>query len=120
LYTIFFLIPINADADTWLATWNSHSLARGGQQHQIPQQLYLHGMIQNGVRGVHVEDLDNVDPDIYGIDWEDIDHPRFRNHYNTHNPRENGNPFVVNHPSHLSRVDVFDPHSHLIQDKSLF
>lgn len=69
-------------------------------------------MIQNGVRGVLVGDPDDVDPDTYGIDWEDIDHPRFRNHHNTHNPEapvENNNPFVVNHPSHLSRVDVFDP-----------
>ena len=70
-------------------------------------------MIQNGVRGVHVEDPDDVDSDIYGIDWEDIDHSRLCNHHNAHNPEapvENGNPFVVNHPLHLSRVDIFDPH----------
>ena len=70
-------------------------------------------MFQNGVRGVHVEDPDDIDPDIYGVDWEDIDRPRLRNHHNTHNPGapvENGNPFVVNYPfPPITRIDVFDP-----------
>jgi len=65
---------------------------------QTPEQLYLHGMVQNGVRGVHVEDPDDLD--IYEIDWEDVlvDHPRLRNHHNTHNPEA---PWT-NHSSELS------------------
>ena len=80
-----FVRSINAGANAWLATWNSHTLpARRGQQ------LYLYGMIQNGVQGVQVEDLDDIDPDIYGIDWTA---QRLRNHHNADNPEapvENG------------------------------
>lgn len=44
-----FLDQINSDAETWMATWNQHVLARGVQAHQSPQQLYTHGMVTNGV-----------------------------------------------------------------------
>lgn len=78
--------------------------------------MYLHGMVQNGIRGVQIvsedEDVD-IDFQEYGIDWDDIQHPRIRQHHDVHNPIPtegvNDNPFVVNHPTRLSHVDLLDP-----------
>ena len=86
--------------------------------------MYVHGIVRNGVRGVHLDYEDVVqgdeDREEYGIDWEDMDRPTIRNHHDTFNPslpaenlngvnwRDNGNPFTVNHPDRLSHIEVPD------------
>lgn len=108
---------------TWTATWNNHTLSRRNQSHQSPHHMYVHGIVRNGVRGVHLDYEDVVQGDEnreeYGIDWEDMDRPTIRNHHDTFNPslpaenlngvdRDNGNPFTVNHPDRLSHIEVPD------------
>ena len=110
-----FLDKINSDAIAWTATWNNHTLSRRNQAHQSPQHMYVHGIVKNGVRGVHFDYEDNVDGnrEEYGIDWEDIDRPAIRRHHDTFNlenepEANNGNPFTVNHPDRLSHIEVPD------------
>lgn len=110
-----FLDKINADAESWCLTWNQHTLARRGQAHQSPQQLYTHGMITNGIRGIYPENEDEIedgDYDGYGIDWEDMDRPAILQHHQAYNLAndevDDQNPFVVNHPDRLSHIEVPD------------
>ncbi|KAF8913129.1 hypothetical protein CPB84DRAFT_1812055 [Gymnopilus junonius] len=110
-----FLDKINADATAWTATWNSHTMSRRGQSHQSPEQMYVHGIVTNGVRGVHLDHEDAVNGNLaeYGIDWEELDRPAIHRHHDAFNPGnevENENPFTVNHPDHLSHVEVPDAH----------
>jgi hypothetical protein len=110
-----FLGAINADIEQWIEAWNNHTLSRRGQTHRTPRQMYLHGTIQNGVRGVQVEeDPDVVDADVYGIDWEDLNQREVREHHDVYNPpipNNEGyeNPFMVQQPTRLSHVPVPDP-----------
>lgn len=107
-----FLDKINADAMAWTSTWNSHVLSRRSQLHQSPQDMYVQGMVTNGVRGVQLEHQ-GINPEEYGIDWEELDQRRIRQHHDDFNPEnhaENENPFVVNHPNRLSHVEVPDLH----------
>ena len=107
-----FLPSINADAEAWAATWNHHSLARRGQTHRSPHEMYLHGLIEHGTRGIFVEpDVDDGEYDDYGIDWDDLDDHHIRRHHDAFNPDDGDpeNPFVSNRPDHLSHVDVADP-----------
>jgi hypothetical protein len=108
-----FLDKINSDAMAWTATWNNHTLSRRNQAHQSPQHMYVHGIVTNGVRGVHLdyEDIADGNHEEYGIDWEDMDRPAIRRHHDTFNlvnEVNNGNPFTVNHPDRLSHVEVPD------------
>lgn len=48
-----FLDKINCDAMGWTATWNKHTLLR--HAHQSLQHMYVHGMVTNGVRSVHLD-----------------------------------------------------------------
>jgi len=118
-----FLPSINQDAEQWARVWNNHVLARRGEEHRTPNNMYLFGMIEKGRRGVHVAPdtllaMDDNDDDLlgasdddyaaYGIDWDDLNDHRTRDHHNTHN-REDGdpsNPFVSNQPDRLSHVNV--------------
>ena len=64
----------------WTSTWNSHVLSRRGQLHQSPQDMYVQGMVTNGVRGVQLEHQ-GINPEEYGIDWEELDQRRIRQHH---------------------------------------
>ena len=110
-----FLDALNRDAMQWAEAWNHHPLARRGERHISPHQMYLFGLAQHGQRGilpaenveepVHAGDQDYAD---YGIDWDEMDHPSVRDHHDQYN-RDDGdsiNPFVANHPAHLSHVEV--------------
>jgi hypothetical protein len=72
--------------------------------------MYVHGMVTNGIWSVYL-DYEDGNHEEYGIDWEDMDRPAIRCHHDTFN-LENGNPFVVNHPDHLSHVEVPDAQCH--------
>ncbi len=111
-----FLSAINTDAAVWTETWNNHTLARRSQEHRSPAHMYLHGMVQNGIRGVQ---LVPEEEDI-GIDFKNmaltgpiLNTLTSARHHDLHNPilneGVNDNPFVVNHPTRLSHVDLADP-----------
>lgn len=120
LLHFLFLASINSDATMWAKTWNNHTLARHGCHHQSPSQMYLHGMLQHGLRGVAVEEEEPEDIDSFGIDWDDLERSNFRTHHDIHNQptteeardhdtNGNSNPFVLTHPTHLSHIFVNDP-----------
>lgn len=80
--------------------------------------MYTHGMVHSGARGIFaptVPDDPSDDPgDAYGIDFDEIDNPRIREHNRLANlPTEgddpNNNPFATHHPERLSHVAVEDP-----------
>jgi hypothetical protein len=108
LLHFLFLDSINKDAEDWAATWNNHTLQRRGQHHQSPHQMYLYGMVQNGVRGVMLEE-DPEDVEAYGIDWEALDEVNDHSRHDNDSGSDNLNPFLINHPSNLSHIDLSDP-----------
>jgi hypothetical protein len=100
----------------WAKTWNNHTLARRGSYHQSPSQMYLHGMLQHGLRGVAIEEEGPEDIDTFGIDWDDLERSNVRTHHDIHNQpttegdtNSNSNPFVLAHPTRLSHIFVGDP-----------
>jgi len=116
LLHFLFLASINSDATMWAETWNNHTLARRGGHHQSPNQMYLHGMLRHGLRGVAIEEEEPEDIDTFGIDWDDLERSNFRTHHDLHNQLNteestggNSNPFVIAHPTHLSHIFVDDP-----------
>jgi len=106
LLHFLFLDEINKDAEDWAAIWNNHTLERRGQHHQSPHQMYLQGMVQHGVRGVMVEEEPD-DMEAYGIDWGAMG--EFQDHHNAPSDEDELNPFLINHPTHLSHIDLVDP-----------
>ncbi|KAF8154033.1 hypothetical protein B0H34DRAFT_784083 [Crassisporium funariophilum] len=98
-----FLDKINANARAWTSTWNSHTLSR---------QNVCSGMVTNGIQGIRVEQ-EEINPKEYGINWEDLDQHRICQHhddFNLEDLTENNNSSIVNHPDHLSHVEVCDSH----------
>ncbi|KAI1787486.1 hypothetical protein LXA43DRAFT_1167363 [Ganoderma leucocontextum] len=112
-----FLPIINRDAYSWRATWNEHVIARRGERHLSPRQMFVQGTVQLGARTLfeveeeqggnagRVDDADYMD---YGVDWEDLDEARIRDHHNSNNlyDGDSENPFLSNPPTHFSHVEV--------------
>ncbi|KAF8262931.1 hypothetical protein EI94DRAFT_1773074 [Lactarius quietus] len=100
LLHFLFLGYINIDADAWMKAWNMHSLSQQGERHLSPNDLYLCGMAEHGVRGLRPDassdqntgsELEDVTPHFapvglqdplvlteedqrsYGIDWDEFD-----------------------------------------------
>ena len=68
--------------------------------------MFFFGMIQNGPRGIHPaddEDLENVDS--YGIHWDDYDIDQILDHHRQANidDNPNQNPFVSHRPERMSQ-----------------
>ncbi|KAI0323701.1 hypothetical protein GY45DRAFT_1376131 [Cubamyces sp. BRFM 1775] len=112
-----FLDALNRDAMRWAEAWNNHVLARRGEHHMTPHQMYLFGLAQHGQRGIRVaqdaeEPVRMADEDFaeYGVDWDEIEHPAIRDHHDRYNldDGDNINPFMSNNPTHLSHVEVPD------------
>ncbi|OSC97868.1 hypothetical protein PYCCODRAFT_1376313 [Trametes coccinea BRFM310] len=117
-----FLPNLNRDAEVWAATWNQHIVARRGERHMAPAQMYLHGLAEHGQCGLLPGPLADDAPEPpangsaddayagYGIDWADLEHSRIREHHDMHNPNDGdpSNPFLSNQPNHLSHVEVPD------------
>lgn len=115
-----FLPAINQDAEEWTATWNNHTLARRGEPHRTPTNMYIYGMVENGTRGIHVasdiapnnpeEPIGDTDDDYagYGIDWDSLDNRGIREHHDRFNPEDGDptNPFTTNQPDKMSHVGV--------------
>ena len=106
LLHFLFLGYINIDADAWMRAWNMHTLSRQGDRHLSPNDLYLRGMADQGIRGlrpnhasgqnmdsddmihhlapVGLEDppvLNEQDQTSYGIDWDELDDTHIIEHH---------------------------------------
>jgi hypothetical protein len=117
-----FLSEINQDAQDWSGAWNSHVVSLRGERARTPQDMFFFGMLEQGVRGIEIEDQD-LDEDAiagYGIDWEALDNQEIRNHHDYANPPLAALlddeivpvphiPQVPNVPSHLAVVDFDEP-----------
>ncbi|KAG6906726.1 hypothetical protein DXG01_012416 [Tephrocybe rancida] len=82
-----FLADINDDALDWANAWNEHVVSIHGERQRSPKDMFVFGMIENGVRGWNPSD-DNSPPfDVseYGIDWNDYDNEGLRDHHDAHN-----------------------------------
>ncbi|KAJ2981471.1 hypothetical protein NUW54_g10871 [Trametes sanguinea] len=113
-----YLHRLNRDIELWAATWNQHIVSRRGDRHASPMQMYVQGIAMHGQRSVLPGADPPLEPDLsseqalmeYGIDWAEMEHTRIREHHDTNNPHDgnNQNPFLSNHPEHLSHVEVHD------------
>lgn len=77
LLHLLFLPSINEDALAWAQSWNSHKIQLEGERRSSPQQLFTRSSLVDGVRGLPPEEADPEDYDLYGVDWEAIEDPRF-------------------------------------------
>lgn len=120
-----FLDAINKDAEDWMAVWNNHTISSRTESYRTPTYMYTHGMVHSGVRGIFAptapEDPIEDPGDDYGIDFDEIDNPRIREHNRLANlPLDgadpNDNPFATHHPERLSHVAVDDPRCPLNAD----
>ncbi|KAH7904431.1 hypothetical protein BJ138DRAFT_1019159 [Hygrophoropsis aurantiaca] len=112
-----FLSEVNADAQEWKHTWNSHHLQIRGERERSPRDIFLFSMVQDGPRGIErllapvEEDVEDIAT--YGIDWGVVDDPVLMAHLLQHNPHENvNNPFAAG-PNTLSNVPCEPPNSPL-------
>ncbi|KAL0066100.1 hypothetical protein AAF712_006932 [Marasmius tenuissimus] len=123
LLHFLFLDAINIDAVNWAEAWNHHTMSLKHQRAATPQQMFVFGMMENGVRGMdelwNHDDSDRVnldtqeDIDSYGVDWEDIDDRNVLQHHQENNrpdsEEEPFNPFSTYHPNLFSHVEVEPP-----------
>ncbi|KAI0757508.1 hypothetical protein C8Q80DRAFT_1216109 [Daedaleopsis nitida] len=104
---------INRDATQWAAAWNNHTLELCGQRHLTPSQMYIQGLVREGQRAVYpaedaVAAMTEEDYAGYGVDWDELENRRIREHHNhnNHNDGDPTDPFVLNHPTHFSHIEV--------------
>ncbi|KAG6837599.1 hypothetical protein H0H93_007013 [Arthromyces matolae] len=107
-----FLDAINDDLKAWAEIWNHHVLARRGELHRSPREMYMFGIQENGFRGIFIDDAVEGNVEEFGIDWNEVDNAAARNHHNEHNVNDGDStdPFTLPAPDHLSHVEVVDPH----------
>lgn len=110
-----FLDAINADALAWAGSWNEHVLSIRGERQRSPKDMFVFGMMQNGMRGFgsgeDEEDVDDLQG--FGIDWEAFDDDAILAHHLANNP-DNAtyeNPFQPHHPHHFSHVEIQLPNN---------
>jgi hypothetical protein len=105
-----FLGALNEDAKEWAEAWNAHTISIRGERQRSPRDLFFFGMIQNGLRGLDQQGLDDSDENVegYGIDWDAYDDYRIRNHLTEENESDGpiDNPFIPHQPHHLSHIEV--------------
>jgi hypothetical protein len=68
-----FLEGLNDELFGWIGMWNSHTLSIKGSPNRSPNQLYLHGMLTQGTRGLATSQPEgDEDAEDEGIDWPAI------------------------------------------------
>ncbi|KAJ6596438.1 hypothetical protein B0H10DRAFT_1828385, partial [Mycena sp. CBHHK59/15] len=97
-------------------SWNSHQLTVRRQRERSPRDLFLFGMLREGLRGIssflapEEEEIEDINE--HGIDWEVNNEPELIAHLFEHNPHEratNNDPFAsASTPANLSEV-LCDP-----------
>jgi hypothetical protein len=122
LLQYLFLHTINADAQLWADTWNSHKMTIAHEPRESPAVKFLNGMINAGARGLaSVEPATAEEAFSYGIDWDAHDTPHLMNHLRQQNPGEDTdptNPFAT--PSHIAEVVCVPPNCPFNQNELLF
>ncbi|KAH8797805.1 hypothetical protein DL96DRAFT_1782297, partial [Flagelloscypha sp. PMI_526] len=114
LLHFLFLQSIDQDAQEWAESWNNHKLRLRDQRDRSPRDLFIFGMVENGIRGFELgeepEQDDITDAEVYGVDWEDLHNPTFLAHLEAENPSAltEHNPFGAL-TSHLPGVEVVPP-----------
>lgn len=108
-----FLSYINNDIQTWIATWNSHTLANHTETYSTPRKKF--GMVFLQLAPISPDDLETLDAnDIanYGIDWENIKNQTILQHHtsNNHWNEPHQNLFVTDLLEQLSHISSADPH----------
>jgi hypothetical protein len=98
-----------------------HVLSIRNERQRSPKDMFLFGMIQNGMRGLEEVDESSIDDigdiESYGIDWVDYQDNTIITHHDTHNRPDLAdpidptliNPFCTHRPQHLSHVKVEQP-----------
>ena len=80
-----FVEAINYDSTVWASTWNNHTISSRTETYRTPTYMYTHGMVYSGFRGIFARiasDDPTDDPgDAYGIDWDDLEDNRVREHH---------------------------------------
>ncbi|KAG6871327.1 hypothetical protein C0995_006027, partial [Termitomyces sp. Mi166 len=111
LLHFLFLDAINHDALQWANAWKKHVITIRGERQQSPKNMFVFGMIQQGVRGMEMFEDDNVNANSYGIDWEDYENPIYHNHHLSYNGSDHNieNPFQTHPPFHMSHIEVEEP-----------
>ncbi|KAJ8090047.1 hypothetical protein PM082_018627 [Marasmius tenuissimus] len=131
LLHFLFLDAINHDAILWAEAWNQHKMSLRHRSSASPTEMFVFGMMENGVRGMdevwNMNDDDRVnfasqeDVDSYGIDWEAIDdHNLYQHHQENNIPDDEHdpyNPFSTYHPNLFSHVEVEPPSCPLSPDQ---
>ncbi|KAF8259272.1 hypothetical protein EI94DRAFT_1616616, partial [Lactarius quietus] len=120
LLHFLFLGYINIDADAWMKAWNMHTLSRQGERHLSPNDLYLRGMAEHGVRGLRPDassdqntgsELED-DQRSYGIDWDEFDVTQSVEHHRDRHATDQTdpalNPFLALDPADMRYVIVPD------------
>jgi hypothetical protein len=118
-----FLGAINEDALEWAEAWNNHKIGIRGERQRSPRDMFFFGMIQNGPRGIHPADDDEIeDMQSYGIDWEDFDDDDILEHHRQANQTDNpdDNPFMPHRPERLTRIDVTEPGCPFTEDQIIY
>lgn len=118
-----FVGPINEDTLQWAESWNNHTITIRGERQRSPHDMFFFGMIQNGPRGIHPADDDEIeDFGSYGIDWEDYDDDHILEHHRqaNHNDNPGDNPFMSNQPERMTRVDVDEPGCPLTEEQIIY
>ncbi|KAH8813646.1 hypothetical protein DL96DRAFT_1472606 [Flagelloscypha sp. PMI_526] len=114
LLHFLFLQSIDQDAQEWAESWNNHRLQLQNARDRSPRDLFIFGMVENGIRGFELgqEPEEDVitDPEVYGVDWEDLHNPTLLSHLEDENPgaQAESNPFGTV-TSHLPGVEVVPP-----------
>jgi hypothetical protein len=108
-----FLQHIEHDALQWSKVWNEHPmrLPQGQRNGQSPRYMFVHGMIQNGIRGLEAIDREyDEDPEHYGVDWEDLDNPDLTLHrIDPYHQADQNRVFSHSAPPRWSRVTIDPP-----------
>ncbi|KAG5649579.1 hypothetical protein H0H81_003004 [Sphagnurus paluster] len=95
LLHVLFLSDINIDALNWANAWNNHIMSIRNERQRSPRDMFVFGIIQNGVRGM-IDNNNDLDLDSFGIDWDDYDDPTVLAHHTVHNPPDShDNPFIT-------------------------
>lgn len=110
----------------WAESWNAHVLSIRGERQRSPKDMFVFGMMENGMRGLgrhEVEDIQLPQEQIqeYGIDWAAHDEPAIQHHHDAHNRADElaHNPFLTHQPQHLSHVQVDAPDCPFASDEEV-
>ncbi|KAK7037429.1 hypothetical protein VNI00_011180 [Paramarasmius palmivorus] len=103
-----FLPSIDQDAAEWAGAWNSHRIRLEESRDSSPNELFIFGALQDGLRDPTgaVDVVDDIAS--YGVDWADLSDSSLLRHHNQHNQHELEplEPHHSHQPPHLNLVEV--------------